>query len=608
MKRRLQSLSLCVAVLFAIHLMAQDNGGSGMSGADSSGASGQSSDQSNQSNQSTDQSSQSSSGGGSSTSGASSSSGGSSNSGGSSSSGGSSNSGGPSSIFDQQNPLPSSGAGQGAGNTGDLFGPAATPSGNSGLYPGTAPGGNSGLYPGASPSATPGSSLVPIPNLTGSATYPAFPSPTPFTAPGAAGPAPAPISLTIPEAYGGASSQTLTLGEGRLALPPITFTFTASTGYDDNIYSADSHYQAPKAVPPPTPVYQYFRPKFPTAVPSPTPLGVLGSTTSSANVGAHVQVGNPRTILIMDAGLGEQFDWNQPGGGQDFNANLTLEMVHELTPHAQLSITTGAVYQNTPNFALVNAPTNNGNSGGNFLNGSSMVNLTYNWSARLSTVTSYSLGYNILQKNTQQNLYVSTFGNQFRYTVSARNTVTAEIRETIGDYPSNPSANSTGTSYLVGLDTFISAKIRNTFSVGIESYKVTGGASQLLPYFESDTTLFLPRGAGLTWSNEYGSQESPSPQEPTTSYRTTLSLSEPLSAKLFASLSITYNYVNAKDTVNSAASYYQKQFQGSFTLGYTVSPRLSLSLSYNAFDFLTNIINSSYERDQVYFSGVYTFR
>src|SRR5205085_2721451 len=50
----------------------------------------------------------------------------------------------------------------------------------------------------------------------------------------------APVSAELPGGYG-FSSQTLTAGQGRFALPPLRFSVTISNGYDDNILSTPSN-------------------------------------------------------------------------------------------------------------------------------------------------------------------------------------------------------------------------------------------------------------------------------------------------------------------------------------------------------------------------------
>lgn len=586
MRCRLLVLAVCATALLAARMMAQDTGG-GMSGGDSSGASGDTGGASG--SQSGGSSNSGNSGGTGSTSGGAS----------QGASGGSSLPGGSDQNGGENNTTTPEGGG--------LFGPGGT-GGGATASPSPSPSGNNEIIPGATPTPTP--------------------TPNPFNPAAAAAAQAAPVTFNMPATYGGGAPQSFTLGQGRLAKPPITFTVSVTQGYDDNIFSATSHPVAtptpfPAPTPPlqeriiafritppspPTPIFQTFRPKVSsTSAKAVETLGVVGSPVSTASVAVQVQKGTPRTLLTMDASLGLQDYFNQPGQQIDDTASFDVNIVHRLSPRATISLTAAAVYQKTPNFALVNAPTNNG-AGGNYLNGSVKIDLSYAWTRQFSTVTSYSLGANILQTNAPD-VYDNTYGTQFRYAVSARNTITAELREGSAIYPTSPASDTNSTYFLLGLDSFLSARLRNTVSFGLESTSYsTGNQSQLLPYFESATTYALPRGSSLSWTNFYGSQDSGAVNQSTTAYRTTLAFSQPLSTKLVASASIAYNYVQNTDSANSAGSSTQKQFQMSLSLGYTVTPRLSLSLSYTYLDLLTTQIDSSYQRQQIYLGGTYTFK
>ena len=339
-------------------------------------------------------------------------------------------------------------------------------------------------------------------------------------------------------------------------------------------------------------------------------LGVIGSAVSTASLGIQVQKGTPRTVVTMDLNGAEQIYWQRPGGKENYTGSFDMSFVHRLTPRATLSVDVNAVYQQTPNFALINAPTNNGNNGGgSYLNGNAIVNLTYQWGSRISSVTTYNMAMNLLESNSSGNLYSNTFGQQFRYTVSARNTATVEVRESTTQYPSEPSANSSGTFLLLGLDSILSARLTNHLNFGLESDSYTSGNSgQTIPYMESATTLALPRGSALQWTNRYGSENTGSPFITESSYRTTLSYSQPLSTKLLATVSLAYNYLQATDTQTAAGSYKQNQLQTSLNLGYTITPRFSLNLSYTYNDLISTQVNSSYQRDQTFLGGTYLFQ
>jgi hypothetical protein len=325
-------------------------------------------------------------------------------------------------------------------------------------------------------------------------------------------------------------------------------------------------------------------------------------------VGAQVQSGTPRTVFTMDTSVGALDYWNRPGNKIDYDGSFDLTMVHRISPRATLSLASTASYSKTPNFSLINAPTTD--NGGSYLNGDFKANLSYTWSTRITTVTSYDLGLNLQDSDATNNLYATTFGTQLRYSASSRNTLTAEIRDAETVYPTNSAANNGAIFYILGLDSIFSSRFRNTFGVGIEqvSYSSGGAGDQTLPYFESATTLSLARGAGLSWTNRVGAENAGEPNETAKSYRTGLTFSEPFSDKLVGSASLAYNYYQLTNDSDSAGSYNQNQLEASISLGYNLSARFSLSLSYTYTNLMTTQVNTAYTRQEVYFGGSYTFK
>jgi hypothetical protein len=626
MKRRLQIFTVCLTVLLAIQLMAQDTG-AGAGGADTSGGSG---GMGESGGTTTAPDNSGASGAGEGSGGGSTTNGGNGNTNSGNTNNGNTNNGNTNNGTDNgtnggtngTNGLPQGGAdqGQGGAGTGGLMEPLP-------LEPGATEGtGGSVVVPAPGPEGPPPGFVAPVPGTTPAPT-PAGPNSVTAGTQGAV--QTAPVTFTLPGGYGGSPSQSFTLGQGRLSKPPITFTLTVSQGYDDNIFSADSHVQAtPTPTPGPTPqtqfrlidyfiglgqlkpIFQAIKPKAATTPSASQTLGVIGSAVSTATLGAQIQKGSPRTVLTSDFSIGALDYWNRPGGKVDYNGEFDLSMVHRLSPRATLTLAATAVYQKTPDFALINAPTNNG-SGGAYLNGDFKADLSYSWTDRVSTVSSYDVNYNFGNdtSNTSSNVYGITYGTQLRYTASARNTITGEFRISEGVYPDNSSADNSSLYYLVGLDTFFSSKLRNTISFGLEEESFSGGgATQTIPYMESATTLTLPRGGGLSWTNRVGSEEPGGSNLKSESYRTGLTLSQPLSTKLVASVSLAYNYVDTTTTNGATGGYTQNEFQTSLSLGYTISPRFSMNLSYTLTDEQTSQVNSSYTRQNIYLGGTYTFR
>lgn len=612
MKRLLQVLAIGAAALLAVRLMAQDTGGGG----DAVGGGGGDQGAGNMGTMpapadNSDSTTPSDTGGG--DNGTNGNNGGTGTNGGTEGNGGSGTSGGNGGTQGGNGEIPSGGE-NGNGNGSTVTPPSGTPGGPSTIVPPTS------FLPGTE-GGVPG--LTPVPGTSGTAAAAA-------AAAARAAAQAAPVTFSLPGGYNGAAGQTFVLGQGRLARPPLTFTVNVSLGYNDNVFEAPSHVTpgptpSPAPTPPlegriagfrdrpptpPTPIIVFFRPKaVPTpAIQRPTSAGVIGSAVGNITLGAQVQKGTPRTIVTADLSGGANDYFSRPGGKIDYTGNFDLILDHRLTPRVSFSAEASAVYTQTPNFALLNAPTTNTGNGGSYLNGNIKTDLSISFSQRISNVSSYSLGFNLLNQTAADNVYSNTFGTQFRYAVSARNTVTAELRTTDNIYPTNSGANNSAVFYLLGLDTFISSRLRNTISAGIDQDSYSNGQDQSSPYVEVATTLSLPRGGGLTLSNRYGSENSGNAATTAVSYRGSLTLAQPLSTKLVASFSLAYNHYVATDSSDPAGSYTQDQLQASASLGFNVSPRLTLSLSYTFTDLMTTQINSSYIQDQVFLGGTYLFR
>lgn len=482
-----------------------------------------------------------------------------------------------------------------AGNASDTGSGTITPTGP------TDTGGPSSITP--SPPVEPPSLLTPQPASTA-----ASPPAGSNALTGGVLSAPAPVTLSLPGSYGEAA-RSFTLGQGQLSKPPILFSLSISQGYDDNIFSSAS-VPARKAVTAEVEVPQpaqhgvvAFRLTKVTLVPAIPAQEPVASALTTASLGVQIQRASPRTVFTMNGTLGALDYWRETK--LQYTGGLGINLVHRLTPRATISASVDGVYQNQPDFSRINAPTANVSS--SYVDADIRLNFSYGFTARFSTVLSYELGLATQDAAAGGNLYVSTYGSQFRYTVSPRNTATLELRQSQSSYASANGSDSTDTFLLVGLDSIVTARLRNTVSVGEELGSFNGGGSTALPYLESATSMQLPRGGVLSWTNRYGLENSNALNQNTSSFRTGLAISEPLGAKLGASLSIAYNYLQIKDRVANTATVNETQIEAGASLQYMLSPRLSLSLSYTFFDFLVSQPDSGYTRNQISLGAVYSF-
>ena len=236
-------------------------------------------------------------------------------------------------------------------------------------------------------------------------------------------------------------------------------------------------------------------------------------------------------------------------------------MVHRLTPRATVSASVDAVYQNQPDFLADQRP-----------HGECDTELFERGrQAKLHLCLDPALFHRHLLRfpgaTTQNsssggNLIVNTYGNQFRYAVSraeygdCRGAAVAKFLRL-----SQANSDSPDTFFLVGLDSILSPRLRTTFSTGEELGSFSSGGSTALPYLESSTSLALPRGGLLLWTNRYGLEDSNASTRQHHQLPHRPLPREPLGAKLSASLSVAYNYLQIKDRVTNANSSNQTQFQ-----------------------------------------------
>jgi hypothetical protein len=473
--------------------------------------------------------------------------------------------------------------------------------------------------------ATPGPEAAP----TGATGGPAAGVSSGGAAAAAAGAAP----INIPGAYG-ALSTTVTPGEGRFAQPPFQIGISISQGYDDNIFSTP-HELPPvqEAVPAPTPVPVQVVPtpppipipirplptptpaviEFPTPIPTPTPTGPqkrIGSAVTNTRLTAQVQVANPRTVFTLDAALAAIYYWNRPGKAQDYNGSLAFLFYHKLNPRMNVTATADIAYASQPDFSRVNAPTAGGS--GNYISAVSKLDLSYQWSARLSTVTSYSLNATIFENVGTQgsDIYSNILGTQFRFLLSPRTTATIDVRTEASFHPSRAELDSSSNFLLVGFDTAFSRRLRATARIGEEIRSPSSGSGAALssPVLEATASYIYGHQSTLTWTNSFGLDESNSVGSQKVSYRTSVGINHVLTARMIGSVGLNYNRGTTTDLSGQVVTpAIENQFSLGLGLQYVVSRHLSLNANFTRSQIFSSVPFTDYDRNQFTLGGAYTF-
>ena len=148
---------------------------------------------------------------------------------------------------------------------------------------------------------------------------------------------------------------------------------------------------------------------------------VFEQESASVSIGGTLayNFGSPRTQLSLTTGGGYTYYLSDILGGENYDANiyLALSATHKATPRLTFAASVYASYQTQPDFDL-NVALNR--RSGNFFYTSDKFSMSYLWTPRFSTVTSYTLGV-VKSEDADvadfEDRFENTVGNEFRFLV-----------------------------------------------------------------------------------------------------------------------------------------------------------------------------------------------
>ena len=435
-------------------------------------------------------------------------------------------------------------------------------------------------------------------------------------APAATSVAEAPAApVVMPGSYGSAPIS-LTPGSGRFAKDPYNFTLNLAQGYDSNIFTTHSNQ--------------------------------VGSPTTTGALGFQMQSAAPRTIFTLDATLGSTYYWHRPGeSAEDYNDHLALVYFHRISSRMSVSANFGIGYYSQPNFSAINATVNQ--QSGNYWMGDGRLNLSYQWSAKFQTSTSYSLNSTMYEKTQTNNIIENTFGNELHYLLTPRISLVSEVRYTVSAYPQTPTGDSNTIYGLMGGDYAFSNRLRATLRGGVQYREytnmvmspatvdpytllkvyhkhyisTTSGNNQSSPYLETTLSYIYGNQSTLQWTNRFGLDSSNTASQKVTSFRTGVNMNHVLTAKITITLGLNYNVAKTQTDDKSEETWQigvpplvdiistptttQDQFNSVLGIQFRVTPKLSLGANYTFTDIISQTQSGSYVRSQISLGGTYTF-
>ena len=187
-------------------------------------------------------------------------------------------------------------------------------------------------------------------------------------------------------------------------------------------------------------------------------------------------------------------------GSTFYNGRATVNFEHRFSERLKMSNNFYLTYGTNPNTAFgYGATTALWN--GQFLYGYNNLNVSYAWSPRFSTTTSYTFDGIAYQKSAvalSQDRYSHLIAQQFAYKISKLTSLTAEYRYRMTDYTKSPFQNYHSQFALVGVDHAWSENLSGSARTGAEFYQ-NASVSKTRPYAEAALNYAVARQTQLRW-------------------------------------------------------------------------------------------------------------
>lgn len=254
---------------------------------------------------------------------------------------------------------------------------------------------------------------------------------------------------------------------------PLTFSFTGESGYDFLNYQINS------------PLVQNIQ-----------------SWYVQAGVGVAYTERDRTTpwSFALDTSVIHYIDGVPRFGGTFYNARASFNFEHSFSERLKISNNFYATYGVDPSNGFgYGASTTLWN--GQYLYGYNNLNVSYAWSPRFSTTTSYTLdgiGYQDDLIATPEDRYTHLFAQQFAYRVTKQTSLTAEYRYRMTTFAKTPSKNFNSHFALAGVDHAWSERMSGSVRAGAEFYD-SDRVSNVAPYAEAALNYAVDRQTMVRW-------------------------------------------------------------------------------------------------------------
>jgi hypothetical protein len=284
-----------------------------------------------------------------------------------------------------------------------------------------------------------------------------------------------------------------------------------------------------------------------------------------------------------------------------------------------------ATYTSEPNFNL-NLGINR--RVGSYIYSTDQLTLSYLWTPRFSTLSSYTFGAFFQQgQNNQpttpgdlsnignsQDRIENTFSNQFRYLLLPTTTVLIEYRLGFITYQQNSAFDSVTNSLLAGFDHTFTPRLNFSFRGGAEyrSYQSTGDS--LSPTFDATVNYILGRRSSLSLLANYSLQPADIPgSADRTAFRTGINGRYNWTARISSTIGFIYEH-DAYGSNNSGTgvavagpTFSEDTLNLALSARYAIRRYLGIQASYNFTDVISDQAMRGYTRNHISAGIDFTF-
>jgi hypothetical protein len=336
-----------------------------------------------------------------------------------------------------------------------------------------------------------------------------------------------------------------------------------------------------------------------------------GSAFTSGNVILDYTFGNPRLQLILNGGAGGVYYFNRVTG-QDYDIDLkgALGINYKASPRLTLGSTLLLDYLTEPSF---DNPGGLNSRNGNYFYTTDNFFVTYQWSNRFSTKTSYTLEAYEYDNNAVamfSNRTSHTFGNEFRLQLVPTTLLVAEGRYGIVSYQDS-SLDSRTYFALGGIDHTFNPRFTGSIRGGAQFRSYDSDSDRTGPYFEATVNYAAGRRTSVSWNARYGIEEPEVPgAQSRTTFRTGLHTKFDFTSRVSSTLEAYYvrdEYHSLTTATAPVAPFSENSFDIGVSARYAITPLIAVQASYHYTDIASDVAFREYSRNRVSGGLSFTF-